>query len=107
MHQDRRGYYYRSKRQGARVVAEYVGKGFLAQMDANLDESERAEASQEKAVERRERARIEKMERQIDAACDVTDALMRAVLNSAGYHQHDRGQWRKRRKRQDANQSKD
>ncbi|MGD9893490.1 MAG: hypothetical protein AB7R89_17845 [Dehalococcoidia bacterium] len=31
------------------------------------------------------------------ALCETTDLLVRAALLSAGYHQHHRGEWRRRR----------
>jgi hypothetical protein len=43
---------------------------------------------------------MEAIDRAVKLACDVAAAVMRGTLNEAGYHQHARGQWRKRRHRE-------
>jgi hypothetical protein len=41
---------------------------------------------------------VEKLDAQMDWLCRAVQRLMTAVLYSAGFHQHDRGEWRKRRR---------
>ena len=93
----RRGRYcYKSRREGGRVVTEYLGSGDLAQAIADLDYWERKarklRQERERAAQDRERA----IDRDIDAAGDLLRALAQGVLLASGYHQH-KGQWRKRR----------
>jgi crotonobetainyl-CoA:carnitine CoA-transferase CaiB-like acyl-CoA transferase len=96
----RGGYYYtRSKKMGARVLREYVGTGILAELASRDDELER----QQKVEERR---RLRDMQKEwlqlqtIDKWIDkLTKAVVAANLKAAGYHQHHRGEWRKRRGR--------
>ncbi len=94
MHQDSRGYWYRSKRTGNRVTREYIGRGEWCALAARLDESERHAKSEERdAVQ----ARHAPIDGQIVALCADADRMVRETLEAAGYHRHDRGQWRKRR----------
>lgn len=92
-----RMYYYRSHRIGKRVVKEYFGAGLAAHLAAAEDDQRR---------QRREQARdeVEAAHRETGLAADpyqqmdiLTTALTKAAFREAGYHQHDRGEWRKRR----------
>jgi hypothetical protein len=40
---------------------------------------------------------VEQLDAQIDQMCRAVQRLMSAVLYGAGFHQHARGAWRKRR----------
>ena len=90
-------YYTRSYRRNGRVVREYVGGGLIGELAAELDELKRLER-QEKSGELREQIRggvtDDKLCRDF---CDAVEALARAELYLAGYHRHERSQWRKRR----------
>ncbi len=95
-------YYTRSKREGGRVVREYVGSGESAQLIAQMDELE-----QEQRAAQRELARIRRGESDtLDALTrefyDQVEAVLRAALAEAGYHRHARGPWRKHRKKEEA-----
>ena len=90
-------YYTHSRRAGGRVVREYLGTGRIAELAALLDEWEREEREAARREDRERRAQIEAADTLIDTLCRGTDALARAALLAAGYHQHDRGAWRKRR----------
>ena len=81
-----RGYYYRVRRENGRVVREYVGRGRVAELMAKLDALDREK-------EREER----RLDADLEALIETTDLLARAALVAAGYHQHKRGEWRKRR----------
>ena len=97
MHRDKRGYWYRSKRIGKQVVKEYLGAGSYASL---LARSEEILQPQEAAARREELAMlqaIEAVDAPIEAACDAIQAVMCEQLQQAGYHQHKRGEWRKRR----------
>lgn len=90
---DRRGYYYRSRRSGGRVVRDYFGRGPVADAAAYLfDEM------------RRSRAGNAQRAKAVEAADDLyrrlggcLDRLAAAQLLAAGHYRHDRGRWRKRR----------
>jgi hypothetical protein len=86
-------YYYRGIREGKRVRKIYLGGGPEAVEAARVDAERRA---QEQA-ERTERAEVEQLDAQMDQMCRAVQRLMTAVLYSAGFHQHARGAWRKRR----------
>ncbi len=87
---DSRGYYYRSRRDGGKVGRDYFGRGALAEAADRLLGEFRAELGA--GAERKSLA---------DAAfallAGALDGAVAQRLAAAGYHRHDRGQWRKRR----------
>lgn len=89
-------YYYRRRKVAGRVIGEYVGAGYLAEVMAAEDEAAR-QARQAAAAEWR--SIVEADRRQEKALADIA-ALVRAaiaaVLIANGYHTHKR-QWRKTR----------
>jgi hypothetical protein len=87
---------HRSVRRGGRVTSEYLGSGLVAVLRAAEEEERRAAA-----LARRERH--EAMQRECDAIAETLAGLAReakaearALLESTGHYQHDRGQWRRR-----------
>jgi hypothetical protein len=85
-------YYYRKRRQGDRVVSEYVGTGELAAAAATLDALER----ELRQAERQRWAAIREADAQVQEICDLIQALVQAALLATGHHTH-KGQWRKKR----------
>lgn len=89
-------YYYRRRKINGRVVADYIGAGYVAEAIAGLDKDERQER-QRAAAEWR--AIVEADRRQV-ATLNELDGLIRdamaAVLLAHGYHAHKR-QWRRQR----------
>ena len=79
-------YYTRSRKVAGRVRREYVGSGLLAEL-----------AAAEDALHREARERLEALDAPLLALDALTGALYRAALVAAGYRQHKRGEWRKRR----------
>ena len=54
------------------------------------------------ALERREeKAEVDALDADLKALTEVTDLVARAALLAAGFHQHKRGKWRKRREQAD------
>src|SRR5262249_28117638 len=92
-----RGFYYRVRKVNGRVVREYVGRGPVAELVAQMDILERQKRQAERAEQQAERAELEALDRPLNALNDLADLLACAALLAAGYHQHKRGEWRKRR----------
>jgi hypothetical protein len=94
-------YYTRSRKEGGRVVREYVGGGALGEIAALEDEYERRRREEEAAFWKEERKRLEDLAAPVDELCEAAEVLARAVLLAAGYRRHNRGEWRKRRGQQE------
>lgn len=89
-------YYYRKRREGDRVVSEYVGGGLLLHLSEYEDKRERLQREAAKLQQRRVRASMAEIDRQLDEFGEMVDLLVKAELLAMGYHQHKR-QWRRRR----------
>lgn len=89
-------YYTRSRREGGRVVREYIGSGSIGELIAEADQAKR---ERRKADQEREQAELEPLRalgallRELDEGAEI---LARAVLVAGGYHRH-KGEWRLRR----------
>jgi hypothetical protein len=90
-------YYYRSRRVNGRVVKEYAGCGRVATLAAELDGLDRDQAAIDREREKRTRDELAALDGPLAELNDLTDLLARAALVAAGYRQHHRGEWRKRR----------
>ena len=98
---ERGGFYYtRSRKEGGRVVREYVGGGVLGEIAALEDEYERRRRGEEAAFWKEERERLEELVAPVEELCEEAEVLVRAALIAAGYRRHNRGEWRKRREPQ-------
>ena len=97
----RRGgrYYTRSRRENGRVVREYFGGGLLGELAAEMDAEKRTERERQRQAWQSEREQFEALDEQVKEFDNACTAPMRDVLEQAGYHQHKRGEWRKRRVR--------
>lgn len=91
-------YYTRTRRIAGRQVREYVGTGRVAELVAADDARQRAERLAVRAAWRAERARLEALDAPVDELDALADTLLRAYLTLAGYRQHDRGEWRRKRR---------
>ena len=96
---DGRKYYYRATRLAGRPVRRYVGAAGspaaeLAAADADQRRLQREAAARERLAEQ---ARQREAEAPLVRLCAASDVLTRAALLAAGFHQHHRGQWRRRR----------
>ncbi len=96
---DRRGYYYRARKVNGRVIREYVGSGLIATLAAQEDAAKREQRKSEQAREKAERKKLEALDTPLKELNKLADLLAYAALRIAGFHQHKRGEWRKRRVR--------
>jgi hypothetical protein len=97
-HRNGRGRYYtRTRKINGVVTRQYVGAGPLAELVAHADDLTRQALTAESDAVRRLRAQTHDFERRLDNLCRLTDHLIHIELTAAGYHQHARGAWRKRR----------
>lgn len=90
-------YYTRSRRAGSRVIREYIGTGQTAEMIAGLDDLARRVREERDAACRAQLEALSTADEALEQASAHLDALTRAVLVGAGYRQHKRGEWRRRR----------
>src|SRR5690348_6706633 len=90
-------YYTRSQRVNGRVVRHYVGTGPTGELAATTDALARVERKIEAEAERAAQRRHEELTAPLDELCRLTDLLFKASLVDAGYHQHNRGVWRRRK----------
>ncbi len=90
-------YYTRSRREGGRVVREYVGGGVLGELAARMDAEERRRREEEKASRRQERERLDALSAPVEELCEAAEVIARAALITSGYHRHNRGEWSKKR----------
>src|SRR3712207_1377909 len=89
-------YYYRKRREGGRVISEYLGAGHAAALAAQLEDAEREERAAARDAELQARAATEASDPLLAELETLLQTLTRAVLLSNGYHQH-KGQWRRKR----------
>lgn len=95
---DRR-YYYRHEWVAGRAVRIYAGAGAAGEQAADDDAQRRAQAESDARFERQLEQRRVAAEAPLAELCQQTDKLVHACLLAAGYHQHDRSSWRRRRER--------
>lgn len=101
---ERRGvglYYYQSRREGTRIVKEYVGRGLLAELIAQADAALRNDERATGQAISAEQERIGRAEAESEALHTAAEAALCRSLTAAGFHRHHRGEWRKRRKPND------
>jgi hypothetical protein len=90
-------YYTRSRKVNGRIIREYVGTGLVAELAAQQDAEARAEKLAERERLQHEAARWTSATTPLKELSQLLDGLAAAALIAAGYHQHHRGAWRKRR----------
>lgn len=94
---DRGRYYTRSRKVNGRVVREYIGTGRVAELAAQLDVIERERRKLGALDLHRQKAELDALDANLKALTEMTNLVARAALLAAGYRQHKRGEWRKRR----------
>ncbi len=91
---NRNRYYYRKRRDGNRVISEYVGKGELAFLIAQMDEIERQEKETKAAKQRNNRETLEEIDRELSGFEEKTKLLLEAVLIEKGFYRTKSREWR-------------
>ena len=93
----KRGYLYRNKRIGGRVVSEYIGTGFAALLAEQVNERVKAEAEAKRREWQAIRDEQQRLDKMVNDFGQLATAYADAVLLLNGYRQHKRGEWRKKR----------
>ncbi|MBX9625638.1 MAG: hypothetical protein K2X82_17680 [Gemmataceae bacterium] len=94
-----RTYYYHGRRDGRRVVKEYVGAGPAADLIARYDALDRDRRAAEADTTRQTIADLDALTAAVAPLDEAADLVARAALLAAGFRRHHRGPWRKRRAR--------
>ena len=92
----RHRYFFRKRRVGGRVVRRSLGRGPEAQLAAALAAQRQREREAQWARRRQDRERWEAEAGVLQRLIEVSDLLVNAALLAAGFHQHERGAWRRR-----------
>jgi hypothetical protein len=95
-------YYYRNQWRDGRSVRTYFGTGEAAELAATAEALQRVQREKEARQRRQEQERRAAAEALLVELCEKSDVLVHATLIVAGYHQHDRGTWRRKREREPA-----
>lgn len=96
-------YYTRSRRVNGRVVRDYIGHGLNGKMAEIFDARDRDRRLSEAAEAAEHKAELDQFQSLYDdteALCAMIDVMVKVNLESAGYHQHKRGEWRLKREKE-------
>src|SRR5262245_32661863 len=94
---DKGRYYTQSKKINGRVVRVYVGAGRAGESVARMDALMRAERDAGRIARKVEQEEHDAIEADVRSVVDLGGLAAKAALMAAGYHQHKRGEWRKRK----------
>jgi hypothetical protein len=83
-------YYYKKRREGNRVISEYIGSGLVASLAQKRAEIERRQKQMERERLQAERMSAAEIDKAIDGFSRLVDSLMEAELLLSGYHKHKR-----------------
>ena len=89
-------YYTRSRREGGRVVREYLGAGEFAEALARSDEAIRRARQMKRERGLAQEERLRELAAPVLRLDEAADELLRAELVAAGFHRH-KGVWRRGR----------
>lgn len=79
------------------MIREYVGTGPGAELAAQWDAAQRQQRLADRERVQEDAARWDAAAAPLEQLGQLLDGLSAATLIAAGYHQHHRGVWRKRR----------
>ena len=94
---ERGRYYTRSRKVAGRVVREYVGGGVLGLLSEEQDARGREEREAERSALREAQAEADAVDASIDTLTELAGLVAQAAMLAAGFRQHKRGDWRKKR----------
>jgi hypothetical protein len=89
-------YYYKKRREGDRVVSEYVGGGELVHLAEYEAQKKQFRKDAERELFRRAQMSASEIDRYLDEMDGLIDGLVIGSLYAMGFHQH-KGQWRRKR----------
>jgi hypothetical protein len=89
-------YFFRKRKVRGRVVRRSLGRGPEAQLAAALAAQRQREREAQWARRRQDRERWEAEAGVLQRLIEVSDLLVETALLAAGFHQHERGAWRRR-----------
>ena len=89
-------YYTRSRREGGRVVREFVGGGLAGRLASEFDRIDRERREARALEEKRELERLEALAAPVLELSGAAEILTHAHLIAAGFHRH-KGEWRRAR----------
>src|SRR5690349_14508961 len=95
-------YYYRKQRHGNKVVSTYCGSADsdIAKLWSSIDQLDRERRQQEATERQIERSEFQTLAAPPPELAELLTETRRQTaeaLTAVGYHQHKRGEWRKRR----------
>ena len=94
---DKNRYYSRSFKVDGCIIRQYIGGGEAGRLAAQQDQERREEIRLRRDAARRLMADLGAVDETVSTLCRRTEIAARAALHTAGYYQHHRGEWRKRR----------
>ena len=92
----KRFYYYRSTHECGRSIKIYLGRGAAAEEAARQDAEARRQREQRKQEWLLTWAKIKQTKQPSDEFCRTLNLVVKVVLIASGFHQHERGEWRRR-----------
>src|SRR5262249_25687550 len=92
----RHRYYVRRRKVRGAFVRQPFGRGPEAQLAAALAAQNQREREMRWAAQHREWCRWQTGAAPLQRLIEVSDLLVRAALLAAGFHQHERGAWRRK-----------
>jgi hypothetical protein len=90
-------YYIRPRREGGRIVREYIGAGIWGEYWAAQDAEARSERAERAAALSTEVDKLVELDKLVAAYAATVELVAREALVAAGYRRHERGEWRKTR----------
>ncbi len=88
-------YYTRSTRCNGRVVREYIGGGLIGEICHLVDMDRRNLRELDKEILRFDLESLSTADRDMAAMYRQIQMLVHAYLQNSGFHQHNRGEWRR------------